>query len=131
MPLTVELRENGHVLYCRATDPLPVHEFKAAFIPQQEYLDQAKHKLHILVDLTQHKSPPPGAIASARQTPVWRHPNSGEIVVIGASAIMQALTSAITRLTHFDRLTVFPTEAKAWDYLRGVIKESQVQVDNR
>jgi len=127
MPITIELRENGYVLYSRLTDPVPVNEFKAAFIPQQEYLDQAGHKLHILVDISQHKSPPPGALASARQTPVLRHPNSGEVVFVGASIFMQALSSAVSRLTRFDRLTFFDTEAEAWDYLRRVIKESQVQ----
>jgi hypothetical protein len=125
MPITYELRENGHVIYSRLLDPLPIDEFKAGFIVQQQYLDQAPHKLHVLIDITQHKSPPRNAIPSARQAPIWRHPNSGEIAIVGASTLMQAMSSAISRLTHFDRLTIFKTEAEAWDYLRRVIKESQ------
>jgi hypothetical protein len=121
MPVTVELRENGHIVYLKFTDPWSIANLTAAYKEELPFYDNAAFKVHSLLDLTQAHRLPPGMMNGRQGSPALFHANRGVIVVIGANRFMQALANTSAKIVRYDGFRFFEKLDEGWDFLRGVI----------
>jgi hypothetical protein len=122
MPVTLELRENGRVLYFTFIDPWEVSQVAALNLQSIAYLNSAKCKLYTFTDLRQARRIPSGLL-SLRHGPDWSHPNSGQIAILGASPLLTTFAKIVFRLSGFERIRFFDAEEEAWAYLRQLIAD--------
>jgi len=122
MPASVELRENGRVLYYVFTEPWTLDDMRAVTRKARPLYDAARTKVHVLFDARGMSSLPSGLL-TARNNPDVRHPNSGHIAMVGASPLVHMIAETITRISRFNRIKFFQTEDEAWAYLRQVIAD--------
>ncbi len=117
MPITYDIRENGHIFYFVFTDPWTIEEL----IPlvEQGKIDRSKatHKIHIFVDLHAAETSPKNAIGAHVATGL-AHPNTGYMAVWYRKSLIKALTQIVLQLVRFDRVKFFENEADAWAFLR-------------
>src|SRR5690348_8221445 len=119
MPATVELRENGRVLYYVYSDPWTLADMEQVGKEATKLYDAASRKLHVYLDARKMKTVPTGVLR-ARNNPDMRHPNSGQIVIVGAARIIQVMAETVLKLTHVNRLKFYQDEQEGWAYLRSV-----------
>ena len=125
MPISLELVEDGHILYYVYSDPWTVEDLTSLTPRVMDYYNQASHKIHTLGDATKLRQVPPGALR-VRSVPNLSHPNSGDIAIAGASLLVETISTTIFRLVHFNRVKFFQNADEAWAYLRTVIAEEAV-----
>jgi hypothetical protein len=126
MPVKMELCENDRVMYWVFTDPWEVADLTAHYDQAKINLDSALHKLHSLANVERSRRMPTG-ILQARKGPDWNHPNSGQVVLVGASPIIKGLFETIMILVHFKRVRMFDHEEEGWQYLRQLIAEENTE----
>jgi hypothetical protein len=125
MPSTMEMREDGHVLFIRITDPWSVEEFaNQSYGPTQAYYDKAEHLVHTIICLDAKKTPD-HLLKGRRGAPALSHPNAGQLVIVGASPLLRSLIEVMYKLSGFTRGEFFANEDEAWRYLRQIIAQSQ------
>jgi len=122
MPVTLKLRDNGRVLYYTFADPWEIGDLTALYPQSLDYLRSANERIYTLADVRNARRIPSGLL-NARYGPDWSHPNGGEIVVVGASALLRTFASIVFRLSNFEHIKFFDDEAEAWVYLRQVIAD--------
>ncbi|HLY28248.1 MAG TPA: hypothetical protein VKQ72_18015 [Aggregatilineales bacterium] len=126
MPISVEMQEDGYVMFWRIADPWTVKELKEYYPQAKVYLDAATHIVHTLVDLRDaHRVS--SDVLSGRHTSTWNHPRSGQMAVIGASGIVKMTLDTVFRLVQFTRIRFFDSERDARTYLRQLIAQEQLQ----
>src|SRR5258706_15901248 len=69
MPITLDLRENGRVLYSVFTFPYTLSDAITAQRKEVELRDKAGGTVHALVNLSASGKPPSGALKVARTSP--------------------------------------------------------------
>lgn len=122
MPVTMELREHGHVIYFTIADPWSVNDLTACFPDDQRCRDSVKYKIHTLVNASSAKIVPPFLLI-ARNAPSLVHPNHGFVVAVGTTLILQSVGEIIFRLTNFTQGRFYTTEEEAWAFLHQIIVE--------
>ncbi len=120
MPVTLELRESGRVLYYTFTDPWEVGELIALYPQSLAYLRGASNTICTLADVRRARRIPSGLL-NLRFGPDWSHPNGGPIVVVGASSLLRTFANIVFRLSGFERTKFFDSEAEAWAYVWSVL----------
>lgn len=125
MPVTMELRENGRVLYWVITDPWKVKDLIPLVRETRRLFDSARHKIHSLTNDI-HTRQIPAGVLRLREVGPWSHPASGQLAVVGLPALGTALLDVIAPVTCFDRAKYFNTEEEAWAYLRQAIAEEDL-----
>ncbi len=123
MPVTQELIENGRILQVVFTDPWTERDMTGLFPQAQQYYDNARQKIHMLIEMRSRHATQ-GALR-ARYAPGLSHPNSGSIAVVGANSIARTLGEAVFRLAHFGRAKFFDTREEALSYLRQLLAEEE------
>jgi hypothetical protein len=124
MPATIELIEDNRVVYMVYTAPLTLQEIRDLYPLDQEYRDNAQHKVHTLIDIRNMGDIPPG-ILSTRYAPSHVHPNSGFVVVLGADARARILGDMMAIMQGENHFRFFDTEDEAWGFLRKAIAEDK------
>lgn len=122
MPVTLDLRENGHVIYLIITDPWSIQDVASLQGQNRAYLDASSHRVHTLVSIrSQHV---PSGIFSARPSrPGLANPHSGQIVIVGAPTFLKVIAETMFKIAHYTRSSFFDTEEQVWTYLRHLITE--------
>src|SRR5258708_19846529 len=107
MPVTVE-QLDSHVLRFSIISPWTVDELQSVYPQAQEYFDAATDKLFTIVNLTRLGVIPPGALR-ARVSPFVSHPNSGQILLVGANNFAKTMAEGVFKRTDFPHPTFFRT----------------------
>jgi hypothetical protein len=120
MPVTLELRADGHVLVYTFRGRWNVSEVMALFPEEKHYRDKASHIVHALVDVQESRNIPAGLI-NLRHGPGPGHPRAGYVVFVGAPPMGRPLITAIYRVMRFERFRFFDTAEEAWAFLNRLI----------
>src|SRR5258708_35692965 len=125
MPINVETRENGRLIYFELADPWTLEEMLAGFGKSQGMRDELYNKnpaaIHSFIDVRQVKNPPPMGTLRARQSPGLTHASRGEFVVLGANTLTRTIIEMMLKLAHFDKGRFVDDETEAWAYIRQLI----------
>ncbi len=124
MPITVELRENGRVIYAVFTYPYTLEQAIAGRNEELRLRDQASGAIHTLINLSQSLKVPNGILRIARNGPSFTHRTRGKLAIVGASFFGQTITKMAAKLAQRPlAVQFFKTEEEAWAYLRQIIAE--------
>jgi hypothetical protein len=93
----------------------------ATYKEELPFFDNANHKVHSLLDLTQAHETPPGLLTGRQGSPALFHKNRGVIVVVGVNRFLQAIANTSARIVHYDGYRFFDNLDEGWNFLRGVI----------
>jgi hypothetical protein len=126
MPVTIDFRENGHIIVKALRDPWDVDQLLSADAQLPRYYDSVRHKVHMLADVRSTNHIPPALIRLARSAPMV-HPNAGEIAIVGATALMRAIGHMMFRIARFERVRYFATEEEAMTFLCGVVAQETLR----
>ena len=121
MPITMDIRENGWVLYLVLTDPWTVEEMWHFVEENRRYRDQCPHTVHVCYNLHDNKYLPPNVLRLSHGAPDVYHPRSGQVVLVGANPTVRSIIEIIFRLVRYDKFKFFSNEQDAWLYLRDFI----------
>jgi hypothetical protein len=121
MPATMEIRENGRVVYFVFSSPFTTQEMIDTMQKDGEYRNSVPFKVHALlrVELTQM---PPMALRG-RESPSITHPNSGLFAIVGANSIVRTFAETVIRMTRNKQMRFFDTEEEAWAVVREMIAQ--------
>jgi hypothetical protein len=122
MPVTAELRENGHVWYYVITDPWQAKDLIALYPLDFEHRNTVDHKVHTFMNVSGMNFLPPGLLSAGNKAPAWSHPTSGQLVMVGAHKIARKVAETIFKVANYDRAKFFANEDEGWDYLREFIR---------
>jgi hypothetical protein len=123
MPVTLSLQENGRILYWQLTDPWSVSELTSLYPQVEQYFNNANQPIHSLLDFEAAHRLPSNAL-SARQTPTWNHPQSGQMAIAGSTAFIRGMLELMFRLVQFNRIKFFEHEPDARRYLISQLENS-------
>ncbi len=120
MPVTVE-QLDSRVLLFSIIAPWTVDDLQGVYPQAQEYFDAATDKLFTIVNLTRLGVIPPGALR-ARVSPFVSHPNSGQILLVGANNFAKTMAEVVFKLTNFRKIMFFQNVDEAWAYIRPLLE---------
>jgi hypothetical protein len=120
MPVILSTSEAEHAVVLTITDPWSVPELSNFYPEIEKIMDKAPVKIHTIVDMAHARRPPPGVLSARLDTPVVHHPNSGLLVIIGASAFVRSLSDVVMRLMRFHRVQFVDGREDARIFLNGV-----------
>jgi hypothetical protein len=125
MPITVELRENGHIIYAVFSHPYTLQEAVDNREKEKRLRDQGSGVIHLLLNLSKSGRPPNGVLKVARDGPSFVHPTRGKIAIVGASFFSRMIVEMASKLARrrFENIQFFDTEDQAWAFLRKLIAE--------
>jgi hypothetical protein len=129
MPVTMEFKEGGRICHLVMSDPWTVTELTSQYPNARQIYDAATSPIHILLELNTKTGTWKGArggILETRTAPGLTHPMAGNVAVIGANSFMRRSVEAVFRIIHFRRVQFFENEAKAMDYLHGLLRAEDV-----
>ena len=120
MPVTMDLRENGHVLYVVVSDPWNMADIERITGETGGGIRLSSHPIHMLVNVQRARHIPKGLLTNARN-PVFRLPTMGQFVIVGSTPLLRGITQTVFRIAGFRRGHFFDSEGQALAYLRQVI----------
>ena len=123
MPIALDFREDGHVIYARMSDPLTGQDLTNAFTAQIPYYNNAAFQVHQIINVEGLKKFPTGIFAVRRASPALNHPNRGLALVVGANPFVRSITESIFRLAHYEGIQFLKTDDEAWDFVHMVMAE--------
>ncbi len=128
MPITIELQENGRVVYGVFVHPYTLNEAVAALKQDQEFREQTGGIIHGIIDVSRSGKPPHGLLKVAKDSPSLVHPTRGKIAVIGASFLSQTIIQMASKLARrrYENIHFFNTADEAWTFIRKVIADEKV-----
>jgi hypothetical protein len=122
MPVTLDLRENGHVFHYIITDPWSLADLRAVQAQEIAWGENKPYRIHAFVDMTGMHHFPTGWFNIERAPDRRRgRVNSGNMAIYGASTFIRRLSESVFRVMGFDRARFFDKPDDAWVYLRGLI----------
>jgi hypothetical protein len=123
MPISMEPRENGRVLYIVFTDPWSIGDLKMLLQQIAVYLREVNPQAHMLVDLTRTHVIPPDAVQQVFNDLRAIEPEMGEVILVGATRAMQLLGELVFRLFHFGPIQFYDSMEAAWAYVEKTLAE--------
>ena len=126
MPITLELREDNQVFYWVFTDPWSFADLLPLSKQVRSHFESADHNIHTLavMRLARHL---PSNLLRIREFQTWDHPNSGQLVIVGAPAFGKTIMDLVGRMVKFDRMRFFEKEDDAWAFLHQVMAQHKGQ----
>src|SRR3954466_7654450 len=100
MPVTRELRNDGRVSYYVLTDTWVAADLSGLYPADNKYRDTAPFKVHTVMNLSATRNVPHNVISVRQNAPAFTHPNSGQLVMIGAHSFVRTMAEMIFRLAH-------------------------------
>ena|SRR5690349_22173697 len=127
MPVTLDIRENGYVAYYVLVDPWETRDLTSLYPEDIQHRNSVNHVVHTFMNVSKVWRVPSNIISARIGAPAFIHPNSGQLLMIGAKTLPRVVTETICRLARYDRVRFFATEEEGWAYLRqlGVNKLAQ------
>ena len=120
MPITMEICQEGRVVYYTGRDPWTLAELSQLFPRDRAHRDSAPYKVHVVVDMRELHTMP-SEIFAVRKEKMANHPNTGHTVIIGANRFARKVVEIILRVANNDRITFFEDPEQAWTYVAQVI----------
>jgi hypothetical protein len=65
----------------------------------------------------------PPQIFSVSDSPLLKHPNGAQFIIVGAPAIVKTMSEAIFRITRYKKAAFYTTEEEAWKHIREEIAQ--------
>ncbi len=121
MPVTLEIRENGHVAYYVLADPWETTDLLSLYPKDIEYRSSVNHLVHTVMNISKVVRVPRNILRARSGAPAFVHPNSGQLVMIGAQTFPKLMAETIFRLAHYERAKFFDTKEEGWAYIRQFI----------
>jgi hypothetical protein len=121
MPATMEIREDGHVIFFRFTSPFTTQELMDVMSKDGEYRITVPHTVHALVRAELTEMPP--MALRGRQSPSLNSANSGYFVIVGASTMVRLFAGIVIKMTRKNEVRFFDTEEEGWEFLRQMLAE--------
>src|SRR5258708_15500727 len=121
MPITLELREDKRVLYAVVADPLSAEDLNNSIVEQTPIYDNAQGKLHQFVNVSGVTRLPSGILGIRRDSPIFQHRNSGQLVIVGAHGFVRNVGEVLMKIARFESVKFFGNEPEAWEYVRNLI----------
>jgi hypothetical protein len=121
MPVTMELKENGHVAYYLFTEPWQTSDLTSLYPQDIAHRNNVDFLVHTFMTLRNIRNIPIDIISARRGAPAFTHPKSGQLVMVGAQLLARRTAEMIFRLAHYQRARFFDTEEQGWAYLRQII----------
>jgi hypothetical protein len=122
----MEIRENGHVAYYRLTDPWETSDLTALYPQDIRFRDSVNHLVHTFMNVSSVRRVPSNVMRARLGAPAFIHPNSGQLIMVGAQSFPKTVAQTIFRVAHYDRAKFFDTEEEGWNYLRQFINAELV-----
>ncbi|MDX1993006.1 MAG: hypothetical protein SF029_11480 [bacterium] len=97
--MTTELRDHSNVIFIEASDPLTLMDFNDSFARQKEIMDKSTEKVHLFVTVQGLRNMPNGILRVRDSAPIFSHPKAGNMVIVGASALIRAL-AGMSNVNH-------------------------------
>src|SRR5258708_10955668 len=117
MPITIDLRENGRVIYAVFVYPYDLADATIGSAMEKELRDKTGGTIHSLLNVAAAGLPPNQVLRAARQGPSLVHPTRGKIAVFGDNLFSQTIGQLASKLArHADTIYFFKTEDKTWDF---------------
>ena len=123
MPVTAELREQGHVWYYVITDPWETSDLISFYKQDFAHRETVNHTVHLVMNVSAMHSVPINLLRARNNAPAWSHRTSGQLVMVGAHSFAKSIAEMIFKLAHYEKAKFFNSEAEGWDYIRAVIAE--------
>jgi hypothetical protein len=123
MPVSLELLENGHIVFYKIEPPWTALELTSLYPREKTIRDTAPYLVHAMYDIRAVKELPPGALGTRHGAPTLEHKNSGQIALVGSQSLARVIAQTIIRLGHITRAHFFDTDEEALAYLRKVIAD--------
>ncbi|MEP7285273.1 MAG: hypothetical protein ABI947_05840 [Chloroflexota bacterium] len=128
MPVSMELREQGHVTYYVLADPWLITDLTSLYPRDNRYRNTVDFKVHTVMNFGDVRHIPANVITAKQDAPAFEHPASGQLLMIGANSFVRIMAETIFRLAHYKRASFYNTEAEAWAYIRQVIAEESLSI---
>jgi hypothetical protein len=125
MPVTMELRENGHVASYVFSEPWQTKDLTSLYANDIAHRDSVNFLVHTFMDVSAIKNIPIDIIRARQGAPAFTHQKSGQLVMIGAKMLARRSAEMIFRLAHYERAKFFDTEEQGWAYIRQVIETEE------
>src|SRR4051812_44914277 len=103
MPVTMELRNDGHVAYYELTDPWIAPDLTSLYPADIHYRDSVPFPVHTVMNVTNAHKVPHNVISVRQNAPAFTHHNTGQLVMIGAHSFVRTMAEMIFRLAHYQR----------------------------
>jgi hypothetical protein len=129
MAVTWETAENGRVFVVKFFDPWASRDMNPAFQADLIHRDafirtHPGKQVHLLVDMTQSKLTPSGALLGLR-TPSLSHPTRGHIVIVNPAPTLRYIILTIMKLSRYDQFTFVTTLDEGWALLRRMLNDEE------
>ncbi len=124
MPITMEIREDGWVIYFVFKDPWTIAELMPHVEEDKKFRDQSSHTVHLMMNMSAAKHLPAGAISLRHTSPDMNHATAGQVVMVGTTPLIRNIAEVVFRLSRITKFKMFATEDEGWAYLRKIIAES-------
>ena len=121
MPITMDLRENEHVLYYALSDPWSFRDLLALYDRNRAIRDQHPHKIHVVANLTATRHVPKDIMSTRGFSPDAVHPRAGLVLMVGPSEFIARIIELTSRLLRTNKIQVVSSEEQAWARIREVI----------
>jgi hypothetical protein len=121
MPVSMESRKNGRVVFIVLSDPWNTDDLRTLLQQITVYLRDIYPQAHMLVDLSRARVIPPDMLQQIFQDLRFFKPDRGEVILVGATRAMQILGELIFRLFHLGSIRSLDTQEEAWTHLEEII----------
>ncbi len=121
MPVSMESRKNGRVVFIVLSDPWNTGDLRSLLRQITVYLRDVYPLAHMLVDLTGARVIPPDVLQQIFEDLRVFKPDRGEVILVGATRAMQLLGELVFRLFHLGSIRFLDTQAAAWALLEEII----------
>jgi hypothetical protein len=122
MPVTMELRENGHVAYYHFSEPWQTTDLTSLYPRDIAHRDSVNFLVHTFMNVSTIKNIPIDIIRARQGAPAFTHRRSGQLVMVGAKMLARRSAEMIFRLAHYERAKFFDTEEQGLAYIRQFIE---------
>src|SRR4051794_10786689 len=122
MPIHMEPRENGRVIFYKLTDPWTIPELAGLYPENKVIRDKSEKKVHVIADVSESHKLPDGILKLRGVSPDIAHPTSGYLIVVGAKSFMRNLFEVAFKLLRSGRLKFVATEQEAWAQVYEIIQ---------
>src|SRR5260221_13427230 len=116
MPITIDLRENGRVIYAVFVYPYDLADATIGSAKEKELRDKTGGTIHSLLNVAAAGRPPNQVLTAAPQGPSLVHPTPGKIAVGRANPFSQTIVQPASKLArHGATSYLFKTSDEARD----------------
>src|SRR5262245_48114639 len=101
MAITIDVREDGHVLLYTFDGPWLVPELTSLYPKDRAHRDGVSFKVHMLADFSLATEIPAGVLGVRFGLPAFDHSRRGQFTIIGATNYVTVMFQLVLRMANF------------------------------